>query len=124
VTASCSRVSILVIEDDDGAREALGELLAFYDYDVTVARDGTEALPFVTSSRPDLVVMDWRMPGLSGVPLCQALRRRHRNLPIIVVTSADETFNGKPVNVALRKPIDPPVLQRMIQSELDHAIHS
>jgi DNA-binding response OmpR family regulator len=59
------------------------------------------------------------MPGLSGLALCIALRRRRDTMPIIVVTSADEVFSSdQPVNARLRKPIDPPLLHRVIIDEL------
>jgi CheY-like chemotaxis protein len=114
-----SRPRILVIEDDPYAREALTLLLDYYGYDVTAASNGNDGLALVTDAVPDLVVTDWRMPGLSGLALCVALRQRRDTMPIIVVTSADEVFNSEqPVNARLRKPIDPPLLHRVIIDEL------
>ena len=113
------RARILVVEDDPRAREALALLLKYYDYEVTVASDGTEALELVTEATPDLVVTDWRMPGLSGLALCVALRQRRETMPIIVLTSAEEVFErDQPVNARLRKPIDPPLLHQVISDEL------
>lgn len=114
-----SRPRILVIEDDPYAREALTLLLDYYGYDVTAASNGNDGLALVTEAAPDLVVTDWRMPGLSGVALCIALRQRRDTMPIVVVTSADEVFSSEqPVNARLRKPIDPPLLNRVISDEL------
>ncbi|HVQ15139.1 MAG TPA: response regulator [Vicinamibacterales bacterium] len=114
-----SRPRILVIEDDPYAREALTLLLDYYGYDVTAASNGNDGLALVTELVPDLVVTDWRMPGLSGVALCIALRQRRDTIPIVVVTSADEVFSSEqPVNARLRKPIDPPLLNRVISDEL------
>jgi DNA-binding response OmpR family regulator len=108
-----------VIEDDPYAREALALLLEYYGYDVDVASNGTDGLALVTAVTPDLIVTDWRMPGLSGLALCVALRKRNDTVPIIVVTSADEVFShDQPVNARLRKPIDPPLLNRVISDEL------
>ena len=113
------RARILVIEDDPYAREALSLLLDYYGYDVVTASNGADGLALVTDSAPDLVVTDWRMPGLSGLALCLALRERRTTMPIIVVTSADEVFNqDQPVNARLRKPIDPPMLSQVIDEEL------
>lgn len=109
----------MVVEDDADARDALARLLEFDGYDVTVASDGDEAMSLVADTAPDLVVTDWRMPGLSGLALCRALRQRLDMVPIVVVTSADEVFDrDQPVNARLRKPIDPPLLHRVISDEL------
>ena len=114
-----TRARILVIEDDPYAREALTLLLDFYGYDVVSAANGTDGLQLLTDAEPDIVVTDWRMPGLSGLSLCVALRERHDTVPIIVVTSAEEVFSqDQPVNARLRKPIDPPLLNRVITREL------
>ena len=114
-----TRARILVIEDDPYAREALSLLLDYYGYDVATASNGADGLALVTDSAPDLVVTDWRMPGLSGLALCLALRERRTTMPIIVVTSADEVFSqDQPVNARLRKPIDPPMLSQVIDEEL------
>jgi DNA-binding response OmpR family regulator len=113
------RPRILVIEDDPYAREALTLLLDYYGYDVVAASNGTDGLELVSEVTPDLVVTDWRMPGLSGRALCVALRERRHTMPIVVVTSADEVFaNDQPVNARLRKPIDPPLLNQVINDEL------
>jgi DNA-binding response OmpR family regulator len=113
------RASILIIEDDPYAREALSLLLDYYGYDVVGASNGADGLALVTDVAPDLVVTDWRMPGLSGLALCLALRARRHTMPIIVVTSAEEVFShDQPVNARLRKPIDPSLLDRVISNEL------
>ena len=113
------RARILVIEDDPYAREALSLLLDYYGYDVVAASNGADGLALVTDAAPDLVVTDWRMPGLSGLALCVALRKRRHTMPIIVVTSAEEVFShDQPVNARLRKPLDPPLLDRVISDEL------
>ena len=124
-TKAPSRPRILVIEDDTYAREALTLLLGYYGYDVVAASNGTDGLALVTDADPDLVVTDWRMPGLSGHALCVALRERRDTMPIVVVTSADEVFSSdQPVNARLRKPIDPPLLNRVIIDELRSQRHT
>ena len=67
---------------------------SYYGYDVTLTGDGREATRLLAHMTPDLVVMDWRTPGLSGFSLCLALRRRWPMMPIVVVTSIDEVFDG------------------------------
>jgi two-component system response regulator MprA len=114
-----TRPQILVIEHDTLTRETLALMLQYYGYDVTLASDGKEATRLLADMTPDLVVMDWRTPGLSGFALCLALRRRWPMMPIVVVTSSDELFDGdQPVNAWLQKPIDPPLLNQVIHDEL------
>jgi len=110
---------ILVVEHDTPTRETLALMLQYYGYDVTLASDGREAMRLLADMTPDLVVMDWRTPGLSGFSLCLALRRRWPMIPIVVVTASDEVFDGdRPVNAWLPKPIDPPLLNQVIHDEL------
>ena len=113
------RGKILVVEHDLVTREALAMMLKYYGYDVTVAGDGREATRLLGEITPDLVVMDWRTPGLSGLSLCLALRRRWPMIPIVVVTSSDEICNDdQPANAWLHKPIDPSLLNQVIHNEL------
>jgi len=110
---------ILVVEHDLVTREALAIMLKYYGYDVTVASDGREATRLLSQVTPDLVVMGWRMPGLSGLALCLALRRRWPMIPIVVVTSSDEVLDDdQPANAWLQKPIDLSLLNQVIHNEL------
>jgi two-component system phosphate regulon response regulator PhoB len=83
---------ILVVEDED----ALGALLQYNldkeGYRVTVAADGEEALMLIDEALPDLIVLDWMLPKVSGVEICRRLRARPetRNLPIIMLTARGE----------------------------------
>lgn len=100
-------------------------MLRYYGYEVTTAGDGREATSLLTHMTPDLVVMDWRTPRLSGFSLCLALRRRWPMMPIVVVTASDEVFDGdQPVNAWLQKPIDPPRLNQIIHDELAPVLSS
>jgi DNA-binding response OmpR family regulator len=119
------RAKILLIEHDLATRETLALLLRHYGYNVVMAGDGREATSLLAEITPDLVVMDWRMPRLSGFSLCLALRRRWPMMPIVVVTSTDEVFDGdQPVNAWLQKPFDPAVLSRIIHDELAPMLNS
>jgi two-component system, OmpR family, response regulator MprA len=117
--AAEGRGRILVVEHDLVTRETLAMMLKYYGYDVTVAVDGREATRLLGEVTPDLVVMDWRTPGLSGLSLCLALRRRWPMIPIVVVTSSDEVCDDdQPANAWLQKPIDPLLLNQVIHNEL------
>lgn len=100
-------------------RETLAMMLNYYGYDVTAVGDGREATRMLSEVTPDLVVMDWRTHGLSGLPLCLALRRRWPMIPIVVVTSSEEMVNDdQPANAWLHTPIDPSLLNEVIHNEL------
>ncbi|WP_122464379.1 MULTISPECIES: phosphate regulon transcriptional regulator PhoB [Brevundimonas] len=83
---------ILLMEDED----ALGELVRYNlekeGYRVVVAQDGDEGLLQIDEQLPDLVLLDWMMPGVSGIEVCRRLRAQPqtRNLPIIMLTARGE----------------------------------
>ena len=79
---------VLVIEDDEGIRETLKYHLSAAGYAVTEARDGASGLRAAQTGRPDLVLLDLMLPGLSGLEVCRALRRTSR-VPIMMLTARD-----------------------------------
>jgi len=67
---------ILVAEDDPGLRRLLQEILAYWGYEVVVARDGFEAWQVLQADdAPQLAVFDWMMPGIDGVEICRKVRQ-------------------------------------------------
>jgi len=83
---------ILVVEDEVPLLTLLRYNLEKQGFRVEEAADGQEALMRVTESRPDLVLLDWMLPALSGLEVCRQIRRRPatRDLPIIMVTARTE----------------------------------
>ena len=65
---------VLVAEDDRGLREVLARGLREHDYVVDAVGDGEEALRFLRSYDYELVVLDWRMPGMSGLDVVRWMR--------------------------------------------------
>jgi two-component system phosphate regulon response regulator PhoB len=84
--------SILVVEDEDALATLLQYNLDKEGYRVTVATDGEEALMLTSERPPDLVLLDWMLPKVSGVEVCRRLRARPetRNLPIVMLTARGE----------------------------------
>ena len=84
--------NILVVEDEDALSTLLQYNLDKEGYDVVVAADGEEALTLVSEKLPDLVVLDWMLPKVSGIEVCRRLRQRSesRNVPIIMLTARGE----------------------------------
>jgi two-component system, OmpR family, phosphate regulon response regulator PhoB len=83
---------VLVVEDEDALSALLQDNLEKEGYAVTVAGDGEEALVLIDEQQPDLIVLDWMLPKVSGVEVCRRLRARPetRNLPIIMLTARGE----------------------------------
>jgi two-component system phosphate regulon response regulator PhoB len=83
---------VLVVEDEDALSALLQYNLDKEGYQVTVAADGEEALVVIDEAQPDLIVLDWMLPQVSGVEVCRRLRARPetRNLPIIMLTARGE----------------------------------
>lgn len=85
---------ILIAEDEDALATLLEYNFEKEGYEVGLARDGEDAVLLASERTPDLMLLDWMMPKLSGVEVCRRLRRRSetRTTPIIMVTArGDET---------------------------------
>ncbi len=83
---------ILVMEDEDALATLLQYNLEKEGYDVVIASDGEEGMIQVDERQPDLVLLDWMLPKVSGIEVCRRLRGRAetRNLPIIMLTARGE----------------------------------
>lgn len=83
---------ILVAEDEEALATLLDYNLRRAGYDVRLAPDGDEALLALEEEAPDLVVLDWMLPGVSGIEICRRIRARPqtRDLPVIIVTARGE----------------------------------
>lgn len=83
-------VSILLVEDDPKLAEFIASELRLEGYEVTIASNGMEGLQLARDSQPDLLILDWMLPGISGLDMCLRLRTTGVELPIIIVTAKDE----------------------------------
>jgi two-component system, OmpR family, phosphate regulon response regulator PhoB len=83
---------VLIVEDEDALSELLQYNLKKEGFRVSVAADGEEALMLVDERQPDVVLLDWMLPKVSGIEVCRRLRSKQetRNLPIIMLTARGE----------------------------------
>ncbi len=83
---------ILVVEDETALAELIRYNLAAEGYRMAIAADGEEAEVLLAEDSFDLVVLDWMLPGISGLELCRRLRRRDttRALPVLMLTARGE----------------------------------
>ncbi|MCE3233532.1 MAG: phoB [Rickettsiaceae bacterium] len=84
--------SVLVVEDDEAIVTLLHYNLEKAGYTVRTTNDGEEALIMVDESKPDLILLDWMLPGLTGIQICNRLRRNNetKNIPIIMISAKGE----------------------------------
>jgi two-component system, OmpR family, phosphate regulon response regulator PhoB len=83
---------ILIVEDEAALATLLEYNLEKEGFDVSLSADGEDALLRIEESPPDLVILDWLLPKVSGIEVCRRIRARPetRNLPIIMVTARTE----------------------------------
>ena len=81
--------SILIVEDDKGLQKYLRELLLDNGYAVQIAGDGIIALNSLTKTQPDLLVLDLGLPNMSGEAVCLEVRKKSKDLPVIILTARD-----------------------------------
>lgn len=111
---------ILVVDDDEEIRELLLRTLPADGFKILEARDGREALELVAAGAPDLVLLDWNMPNVSGGDVLSELARRECGVPVIVLTAHDEPERRRyaeslGVDAFLAKPFSPLELLREIE---------
>ena len=89
---SLSDPKILVVEDEPNQVELIEFNLNSQGYEVVVARDGEEALNLAEEENPDLILLDWMLPKVSGIEVCRQLRRSKmtREIPIVILTARSE----------------------------------
>ena len=86
------RPLVLLVEDEPAQREVLAYNLQAEGFEVAQASNGEEALEAVADSAPDLILLDWMMPHVSGLEVCRRLKLRPetRNIPVIMLSARSE----------------------------------
>jgi len=124
-SAANAIISILVAEDEPAQAEVLKYNLEAAGFSVRIAPDGDETLLQIDEELPDLLVLDWMLPEVSGIEICRQLRSAEatRNLPIIMLTARgeeDDRIRGLEVGADdyMVKPYSPGELIARINSVL------
>lgn len=116
--------SILVVDDDEDVRTLLVESLSFAGYEVRDAADGAAGLALMASRRPDLLLIDYIMPGLNGAEVVKLARCRGFDMPVIFATgyantrALDAAIGSKAT--VLAKPFSLRELQQAVDAALGH----
>ena len=104
-----TRGKVLIADDDDDSRIMLSFLLEDEGWQVAEARDGKEALEKLVEEKPHVLVLDNRMPELTGAMVYEQLISKGINIPVVLITAfsdLDELASSLGIRYFLRKPID------------------
>jgi putative two-component system response regulator len=114
---------VLIVDDSEPSLYGLGELLQHAQYTVLTATNGADAFEIVKRERPDLVLLDVLIPGMSGLDICAELKRNADThlTPVVLISGADQPetrLAGLESGAAdfLNKPIDPQELRARLRS--------
>ena len=113
--------NILVIDDDPSVRTLVADVLGMEGHDVRCAPDGMAGLLMIDDERPDCIVLDAMMPGLTGHEVLRLIREADgdHHLPVVMLTAASDDSQAwrawsQGVDYFLAKPFDPSELLRYL----------
>lgn len=125
------RGRILVVDDEVQIRRVIRKVLSADGYDVLEANGGDEALDTLAHHDVDTVLLDMRMPGMSGIEVCKRIRStgRHAHTPVVFLSGASERAIRREAREAgaddfLAKPFDEAELRARIRNSVSHNRHS
>jgi DNA-binding response OmpR family regulator len=117
---------VLIVDDVEDNRIVLERALRSSGYATSLASSGREALSMISLRRPDIVLLDWMMPDLSGLETLRAIREIYpkTQLPVIMCTAMDEEMSvvtaiSEGANDYMLKPISLPILRARMSAHLD-----
>lgn len=93
---SATDVQVLLVEDEPAQREVLAYNLEAAGYAVRRAENGEEAMMLIDEQAPDLIILDWMMPLLSGIEVCRRVKTRPetRQIPVIMLSARSEEVDA------------------------------
>jgi DNA-binding NtrC family response regulator len=114
---------VLVVDDEQNSREGLSKILIKEGYTVSTAENGKKALAEAESHAFDLIITDLRMPEMDGIEVLEKLRKRNKEIGVVIVTAYGEVNSYlKAMNLGafeyLNKPIHLEELRRVINKAL------
>jgi len=121
--------NLLVVDDNAGIRRLLYELLTQEGYSVQMAENGMECLIKVQESEPELVILDAKMPGKSGLETVNELKKGNPDLPIIMITAysempiINEALDRGLIDHYLAKPFDLDEVRRLVAAIVKRRIN-
>jgi len=124
-TQATASATVLIVDDDPGVRQFLAESLESFGYAVLQAEDGKAGLALIERAAPDVLIVDYAMPGLTGAEVAHRARARHAHLPVIFASGYADTSALEEVlhrdSTILRKPFRVNELQDAVKRALGGA---
>lgn len=89
------KAKVLIVEDETSQLEVLAYNLEAEGFDVVKASDGTEGLMLVREEEPDVILLDWMLPGTSGIEICRQIKmtQEFKSIPIIMISARTEEID-------------------------------
>jgi CheY-like chemotaxis protein len=124
---SDKNVNILVVDDDEATRIYVAKILSLRNWRVDLAEDGPTSLGLVQRQAYDVVLLDYRMPGMDGAELCRRIRELQPGIREVFLTgypSIDTVYPAMEAGAdhVLAKPVDPAELLQVMDEELARAV--
>jgi FixJ family two-component response regulator len=119
---------VAIVDDEESVRKALGRLVRSAGFDVQTYASGADFLHSLTRSSPHCVVLDLRMPQMSGAEVQGALAQARPEVPVVIITGDDaaevrQQTLMRGAKAYLRKPVDETTLLDAIRSAIGQAAH-
>ncbi|MBN1869076.1 MAG: response regulator [Candidatus Omnitrophica bacterium] len=120
---------LLIVDDEIDVREFAKRFFKKRGIDVSIASGGDEALNIIGRHRPDLVLLDIQMEGLSGMEVLRKLREEKNDIKVIMVTGAEDPSiideaNNLGVKGYIHKPLILEELEKIVMKELKISVHA
>ncbi len=119
---------VLIVDDEPFILMIVEDKLKNAGYEVITKRDGEGIMEFIKSGKPDLIIMDWLLPGVSGIDICKAIKEDSEtmSIPIFMLTAkgqeADEKLGFEHgIKQYITKPFSPTELLKLITATIGKA---
>ncbi len=118
------KIRVLLVDDEEDFRKSFSQALNRRGFDTTAVAGGAEALESIQKERPDIVILDLNMPGMSGTVTLKIIRDMEQQLPVIILTGHGNMMNAMSsitlkVSDFMQKPVDIEQLSKRIRTLLE-----
>lgn len=114
-------LTLLYVEDDEGTRKSIGEVLALKVENLYVAKDGFEALEIFKNNKIQMIISDYQMPRMDGNELCENIKKINPSMPFVLLTAySDTTLLINAINSGVDKFLQKPIDSKKLFSTLNN----